>query len=163
MKDISQANKLLTVDSSITKKRKNLISTILLILAGIFIIVYSCKINCPENLNSILSVIVIVGFIMSISGIIMIVFPSKKLIYKPTGEKIKKQVCYFDSKEENEVMEKLLKGNFADLKIMAANNNSSQLKAEIYFTESAEFSVVQLQKYVPYQYEPIMEPYVSKK
>jgi len=163
MKDISQTSELLTVDSSITRKRKNFMLTILLISAGIFIIVYSCIIHCSANLDSVISVIFLLGFIVFISGIIMIICPSKELIYKLTGEKIKKQVFYFDSKEENEVMETLLKGNFDELKIMAATNNSGQLKAEIYFTKSADFSVVQLQKYVSYQYEPIMEPYVSKK
>jgi len=93
----------------------------------------------------------------------IIVLPPKKLIYKTTGEKIKKQVLYFDQQKENYVMEKLLEGNYRILKETATEYDDGPLRAEIYSTESGNFSITQLQKYVSFDYEPIMEPNVLKK
>jgi len=163
MQDISKINELLTINSSIIKKRKNYLFSALLIIAGIFIIIYTINnksLSIPDPLKT---VIFLFGLIVSSTGIMIIALPSKKLIYKTTGEKIKKQVLYFDEQKENSVMEKLLEGNYSILKEIATEYNDGPLRAEIYSTESGNFSVAQLQKYVPFDYEPIMEPNVLKK
>jgi len=163
MKDISKINELLTLDSSIIKKRKNYLFSVLLIIAGIFIITYTENNKFLSISEQFITIIILFGLIVFLTGIIIIVIPSQKLIYKTTGEKIKKQILYFDQQKENYVMEKLHEGNYSILKKIATEYNDGPLRAEIYLTESGDFSVAQLQKYVPFQYEPIMEPYVLKK
>ena len=163
MQDISNINELLTIDSSIIKKRKNYLFSALLIIAGILIIIYTGNNRFLSISDPFKTVIFLFGLIIFLTGIIIIVFPSKKLIYKTTGEKIMKQVLYFEEQKENYVMEKLLEGNYSILKETATEYNDGPLRAEIYSTESGNFSVAQLQKYVPFDYEPIMEPNVLKK
>jgi len=162
MQDISKINELLTVDSSIEKKRKNYSLSVLIILAGIFMVIYSGKNHIPSNLEPLIIVLKLIGFVAFLIGIINISTPSRKLIHKTTGEKIKKLVLYFDLQKENVVMEKLLEGKFNILKEIAEESNEGPLMAEIYYTESGDFSVAQIQKYVSYQYEPIMKPNVLK-
>jgi len=163
MQDISKINELLTIDSSIIKKRKNYLFSILLIIAGIFLIIYTINNKSLSIPDPIKTVIDLFGLIIFSTGIMMIVLPSKKLIYQTTGEKIKKQVLYFDEQKENYVMGKLLEGNYSILKETTTEYDDGPLRAEIYLTESGSFSIAQLQKYVSFQYEPIMKPNVLKK
>jgi len=163
MQDISKINELLKVDSSIVKERKNYLLPVLIILAGIFIVAYSYNSHFPLILDSVITIITLIGIVIFLTGIIFISIPSKKLIYSGTREKIKKQILYFDQQKENDVIEKLREGNFDILKEIASDYDDGPLRAVIYLTKSGNFAVVQLQKYIPFQYEPIMEPYVSKK
>ncbi|MDY3979972.1 MAG: hypothetical protein SOZ00_08120 [Tidjanibacter sp.] len=159
MKNITNLSELLEIDNNIECRRRSPIVGIVLAVAGAAMLVASYLTKESAQLSTLLFTI---GFIVLAAGIIVALGKRYRLSYRPTGEKISCRKMLFDPKERGRLYSCISKGDLDTLQSFSTSQSSS-LMAILYTTPSGSISIVQVQEYVPHQYEPSTEPVIYHK
>lgn len=102
------------------------------------------------------------GIVMLAIGIIRLIRPSRTLVYVATGEKVVRHFEGHPQEARADVEKTLGEGNFEHLTSLKATTSSAPLVSVIYTTASGSFRIGQLLHYVPYEYQPLMDPVIHK-
>lgn len=159
MKNILKPIDLADACAEVEMKNNNRLVPAVVTLLGVVVVVISTMLADAENLSTMLLTL---GVVVAGVGIVMLIRPGSKLIYRATGERIHRHSYSHPVERKERVMAALNEGKF-DLVVSLDARQNAPLMSVIYRTTSGSFCAGQLLHYVPYEYEPLMEPAVSKK
>ncbi len=129
-------------------------------LAGIILVALSGSLgDDQENLSTALFTLAIVVLAF---GIIKLIRPSRTLFCVATGEKVTRRFEGHEQEARAHIEQALKDGNFELLDGLKAAGSSAPLVSVSYTTPSGSLRIGQLLHYVPYEYQPLMEPVVHK-
>lgn len=128
-------------------------------LVGIVLLVWASSLGDAENWSVAMFTIGIVVFAI---GIIKLIRPSRTLFYVATGEKVVRHFEGYEQEARTQVEKCLQEGNFEQLASLKASNGSAPLVSVTYSTASGSLRIGQLLHYVPYEYQPLLEPVIHK-
>lgn len=160
MKNIIKLDDLLSVDSHLKKASKNYLIPVLLTFCGIGSLIVA---PMAQHMDILMMSLFVIGIATLLFGIIGIFLPSNRVIHTESKESLKKYTIFFNVDEENAIKQKLAAGDYQDLLDRQKNISHSKHMATIYATPSRSFCIAQMYEFVPYEYQPYMEPLVYSK
>ena len=135
-------------------------------LVGIVLLVWASSLGDAENWSvamfTIGIVVFAIGIVVFAIGIIKLIRPSRTLFYVATGEKVVRHFEGYEQEARTQVEKCLQEGNFEQLASLKASNSSAPLVSVTYSTASGSLRIGQLLHYVPYEYQPLLEPVIHK-
>lgn len=142
------------LEGKIVLKRKSIVFSSLMLVAGVAVIVASAVIPALEN-GFLHSCLIFIGGVAAIIGLLLLLSSAftKQYYYVPENSRLHKRIEYFDLTEEFS-----LKKALEDKDVAAIENckksTTPTLQVVIYRTGKGTMIAAQLQKYVPYTYHP---------
>lgn len=137
-------------------KEKPVFCTFILVAAAV--LAYLSK-SLPQNGSFVGPVMTTVSVIVAIMGLKGVIWPKKHLVYKPTKEKIARREYYFDVADLESVKKCVCMPDpvcCMDKIASLPQSGGTGLRVIIYSTQSGTYFKVQMQRYIPYEYVPIM-------
>jgi len=156
MTNIYNAEEMLASDKNIIKKNKSRLPGIVVAVAGLAL----CAVSYLAELGAGLSnAALMIGFMFTVAGILMTLLPQSRLVFSPTGENIMRKKFSFEQNDMVKAQEILRSGLIDELKKISTGN-STPVIAVVYYTRSGSYWASQMYRYVPYEYQPVEEPFV---
>ena len=137
-------------------KEKSVFSTFILVAAAV--LAYLSE-SMPQNESFVGSAMTTVSVVVALMGLKGVIWPKKHLVYKPTKEKIIRREYYFDVADLESVKKCVcMEDPVCCMDKMASlpQTGGTGLRVIIYSTHNGNYFKVQMQRYVPYEYVPIM-------
>lgn len=128
-------------------------------LLGIILLVCVNTLGDAESLSAAL---LMVAIVLLAFGIVRLIRPAREMVYVTTGEKVVRKFTAYEQENRQSVEDVLKEGDFDKLTPLAAKNSSAPLVTVTYATPSGSLRIGQMLHYVPYEYQPLTEPYVHK-
>lgn len=128
-------------------------------LVGIVLLVWASSLRDAENWSV---AMLTIGIVVLAIGIIKLIRPSRTLFYVVTGEKVVRHFEGYEQEARTQVEKCLQEGSFEQLASLKASNSSAPLVSVTYSTASGSLRIGQLLHYVPYEYQPLLEPVIHK-
>ena len=132
---------------------------IVITLFGVGVLAIANSLRDAENLSTLLLTI---GIVLLAFGIIKLIRPSRKIYYVATGEVVRRHIEGHEQESKERVVAACREGNFGQIAALAAKNSSTPLVSVTYTTPSGSLRIGQVLNYVPYEYQPLMEPVIYK-
>ncbi|MDR0419728.1 MAG: hypothetical protein LBH34_05915 [Prevotellaceae bacterium] len=134
------------------RRKKPLLSSIILILGIVCMIISSLKSMIP------------LGLLLVLTGAILLFIDllQKQPYYVPTKERLLKKELLFDMGKRDVVRKNVMDGDFSALESVSQKEDGA-IKVVIYKPKSEDILLAQVQEYIPHTYEPMTEIKVFKK
>lgn len=151
-----------SLGDNVTLKHKSIIKSIIMLIVGVGIIVATTTV--PELSEGFInSTLIFFGGMFALIGLLMCISAifNKDYYYIPERSKLQKKVEFFELSEENalkEFIEKKDVDSFGKFK----HSKTPTLQVIMYKTTKGTIVAAQLQKYVPYAYQPVTDIVVMK-
>lgn len=145
------------LDGKIALKRRSATVSLLLLVAGIAIIV--CSAIVPSLASGFMhSCMIFIGGIAAIIGLLLLLSSifTKQYYYLPESSRLHKKVEYFDLTEEFAIKKSLEEKDAASLEGYR-KSTAPTMQVVLYKTGKGTLVAAQLQKYVPYTYQPVTD------
>ena len=156
MKNIMTKSDLCTCCAEVEMRRSSRLLPAVMTLLGVAFVVAALVIKNVENLSTAL---LTVGVVVMGLGLFRLVKPRAVLVYTPTAEPVGRH-HYAHPTERRERVENAIREGKTDLVAALDANQNAPLMSVVYKTSSGSFVAGQMYHYVPYEYEPLMEPVV---
>ena len=142
-------------DVRYTTNTSSIIKGSILILAGIVVFLLPQFLKASmERLNMTL---IIAGGTMFFIGLFIALSRGRKLVYRPTGSKIKQHFLFFDSKEKKRLIE-IINDEcfFTEAKDLGALEDG-KIRLDILLSDDHKFASAQINEYIGFNYESVSE------
>lgn len=143
----------------IALRTKSRLISLFVIFVGILLLFLAIYLKEAENLSTALLTIAFVVFGI---GLVKLIQPSRVMIYTPTGEKVVRRFARYEQDKRSDVEKAIAGGDYQRLLSLESKESNAPVVAIIYSTTSGSVLIGQLLHYVPYEYEPLVEPIVYK-
>lgn len=120
-------------------------------LAGVAAVYFALQLDKSSDTMSML--LLTVGTTLLLVALYRLFWRSKELVYTPTGSVVKEGSCYLDMGDLPVMSEALAQSKFgADLHVPVRGNGNARM--DYIISKDHRFVAVQLQRFIPYTYEP---------
>lgn len=145
------------MEGKIALKRKSVVLSLVLLVLGIAIIVVSAIIPALES-GFMHSLLIFIGGVAAIIGLLLLLSAAftKQYYYLPENSRLHKKIEYFDLTEESAIKRALENKEIESLDNYH-KSTAPTLQVVLYKTGKGTVIAAQLQKYVPYTYQPVTD------
>lgn len=149
MENLRTINEILENNKDIISSRPVGVRAVVELVAGVLALCLCCKLNGVAG-----SAAIFVGATLVILGLIGVIGRKRRIVYVPTGERIRVYEIYCPMERKREVVAAVKAGNVARIEEIGRCAESST-KVVIYLGEKGGFMAYQFQTYVPHTYVPL--------
>lgn len=158
MKNILNTNELLSLDENLAPIKRKTTTHIVTFIVGIAAIFFSTSTKSSDYLSYLLAV---GGLILVIVGLSCIFIQPNNIINQKSKQILHKQKMYFNTQDEKSIIHDICNGRLHSLEKKRCQ--SGQLLAIIYSSSNSHYYIVQLFKFVPFEYRPLSHPIIYNK